>query len=80
MPNVMAALNFVPGKILLRARAPENVYIVPAKETDKHRAKFGWLPLSNVAAVKKPRRKTRSNLLGCPKLTNRAQLLMVGRS
>ena len=38
------------------------------QETAKHRAKFGWLPLSDVGAVTKPRRETRWNLLGCPKL------------
>ena len=35
--------------------APENVYpayTAPAQETAKYRAKFGWLPLSDVAAVK----------------------------
>jgi len=32
---------------------------LPAKKTAKHRAKFGWLPLSDVAAVTKPRRETR---------------------
>jgi len=29
------------------ARAPENVYSVPARETAKHRAKFGWPPVSD---------------------------------
>jgi len=48
------------------------VYSVPAQETAKHRAKFGWLPLSDAAAVTKPRRETRWNLLGCPKLTKRS--------
>jgi len=51
----------------------------PKMETAKHRARFGWLPLSDVAAVTKPRRETRWNLLGCPKLTNWPQPL-VGRS
>jgi len=35
------------------------IYGVPAQETVKHRAKFGWLPLSDVTAVTKPRRETR---------------------
>jgi len=52
-------VNFAPGKIPLRARTPENIYSVPAQETAKHRAKFGWLPLSDVAAVTKPRCETR---------------------
>jgi len=41
-----------------RARIPE-ICNVPAQETAKHRAKFGWLPLSDVAAVTLPRRETR---------------------
>jgi len=32
---------------------------VPAQETAKHRAKFGWPPVNDVAAVTKPRRETR---------------------
>jgi len=49
------------------ARAPENVYYsVPAQETAKHRAKLGWPPVSDVAAVMKPRRETCWNLLGAP--------------
>ena len=55
------------------------LYSVPAQETAKHRAKFGWRPLSNVGAVTKPTRETRWNLLGCPKLVNQSQPLM-GRS
>ena len=55
-------------------------YSVPAHETAKYRAKFGWPPLSDVAVVTKPRLETCSwNLLGCPKLANRCQPL-VGRS
>ena len=42
------------------ARAPEKcIYSVPAQETAKHRAKFGWPPVSDTAAVTKPRRETR---------------------
>jgi len=52
-------VNFGPGKIPSGARAPENVYSVAAQETAKHRAKFGWPSVSDVAAVTKPRRKTR---------------------
>jgi len=37
----------------------KSVYSAPAQETAKHRAKFGWLPLNDVAAVTKPRRETR---------------------
>jgi len=46
---------------------------------DKHRAKFGWHPSSDVGAVTKPTCETRWNLLGCPKLVNWSQPLM-GRS
>jgi len=42
-------------------------------------AKFGWRPLLEYRAVTQPRRETRWNLQGCPKLANRSQLL-VGRS
>ena len=42
-------------------------------------AKFGWRPLLECCAVTLPRRETRWNYLGCPKLTNRSQPL-VGRS
>ena len=58
---------------------PKCIYSVLAQETAKHRAKFGWPPVSNVNAVMKPRCETRWNLLGCPKLTNGSQLL-VGNS
>jgi len=34
------------------------IYSVPAQETAKHRAKFGWPPLSDVAAVTKARSET----------------------
>jgi len=40
---------------------------------------FGWRPLLQCCAVLLPRRETRWNLLGCPKLANRSQPL-VGQS
>ena len=40
---------------------------------------FGWRPLLSCRAVTLPRRETRWNLQGCPKLANRSQPL-VGRS
>jgi len=49
MPNMMATLGKGPQKC---------IYSVPVQETAKHRAKFGWLSLSDVAAVTKPRRET----------------------
>ena len=42
-------------------------------------AKFDWRPLLDCCAVTLPRRETRWNLQGCPKLANRSQPL-VGRS
>ena len=42
-------------------------------------AKFGWRLILECRAVTLPRRETRCNLQGCPKLTNRSQPL-VGRS
>ena len=42
-------------------------------------AKFGWRPLLECRAVTLPRRETRWNYLGCPKLTKQSQTL-VGRS
>jgi len=49
-------VNFAPGKIPLRSNSRRKcVNSLPAQETAKHRAKFGWLPLSDVAAVTKPR-------------------------
>ena len=35
------------------------MYSVPAQETAKHRAKFGWPPVSDVTEVTKARRETR---------------------
>ena len=67
--------NSVRGKSPRKCRP---MYSVAAQETAKHRAKFGWPPMSDVA-VTKPRRETRLNLLGCPKLANRSQPL-VGRN
>ena len=37
---------------------------------------FGWHPLLECRSVTLPRRKTRWNLQGCPKLRNRTQLLV----
>jgi len=39
-------------------------------------AKCGWRPLLECPAVTLPRRQTRSNLQGCPKLTKRSQPLV----
>jgi len=54
------AVNFAQGKIHSGGkRPPKYIYSVAAQETIKHRAKFGWPPVSDVAAVAKPRRDTR---------------------
>jgi len=56
-------------------------------QRDGHPAEYRWRPLFNAAkfglrsllqccAVMLPRRETRWNLLGCPKLANRSQLLV----
>jgi len=46
-----------PGKILSGGKSPQKcIYSVPAQETTKDRAKFGWPPLNDGAAVTKPRR------------------------
>jgi len=52
------------------------IFGVAAQETVKHRAKFCWSPMSDVAAATKPRRESRWNLLGCRKLPNRSQPLV----
>ena len=52
-------VNLVPGKILLPGKNRRKCISAPAIETAKHRAKFGWLPLSDVATVTKPRREIR---------------------
>ena len=39
-------------------------------------AKFGWCPLLECRAVMLPRRQTRWNLQGCPKLPNQSQHLV----
>jgi len=73
-------VNTAAGKIPLRGKSPQKcIYSVPAQEMAKHRAKFCWPLVSDVAVVTKPRRETRWNLLECSKLQNRSQPL-VGRS
>jgi len=52
-------VNFAPGKIPLQGKSPQKcIYSVPAQETAKHRAKFGWLPerrhCSNEAKMRNP--------------------------
>jgi len=73
-------VNFALGKSVRGPRAPEYIYIyiyiysVAAQKTAKHRARFGWPPVSDVAAVT-----NQLKFAGCPKPPNRSQPL-VGRS
>ena len=70
-------VNFAPDKIPSGGKSLQKcIYSVAAQETAKHRARFGWPPVNDVASVAKPRRKTRWNLLGCPKLPNQSQPLV----
>ena len=74
-------VNTAPGKIPSGGKSPRKcIYNVPAQETAKHRAKFGWPPVSDVAAVTKASRETLWNLVGCPKLPNRSHPLVGRRS
>jgi len=50
-------LNFAPDKIPSGGKSPQKcIYSVPSQEKAKDRAKFGWPPVSDVAAATKPRR------------------------
>ena len=52
--------EFCTGQNPVRGKSPRKcIYGVPAQETAKHAAEFGWPPVSDVAAVTKPRRETR---------------------
>jgi len=54
-------VNFALGKIPSGGKSPRKcIYSVAAQETAKHRAQFGWPPVSDVAAVTKPRRQTQA--------------------
>jgi len=76
--NTWTQSEFCTWQNCVRGQEPRKcIYSVPAQETAKHPAKFGWPPVSDVGAVTKPRRKTVWNLLGCPKLPNRSQPLVV---
>ena len=52
----MDVVNFARGEIPSRGKSPRKcIYSVAAHETAKHRAKFGWPPVSDIAAVTKAR-------------------------
>ena len=78
--NIGERKSWTSGKVLPAGkRLRKCIYSVPAQETAKHRAKFAWPLLSDIAAVTKARCETHLNLLGCRKLTKPSQQL-VGRS
>jgi len=53
-------VNIAPGKILSGGKSPRKcIHSVAAEKMAKHRAKFGWPPMRDVAAVTKARRETR---------------------
>jgi len=50
--RLKSKVNFAPIKILSGGKSPRKcIYIVAVQETAKHCAKFGWPPVSDVAAV-----------------------------
>jgi len=52
--------KFAPGKIPSGGESPRKyINSAPVQETAKRRARFGWPPVSDVAAVTKPRCETR---------------------
>jgi len=59
---ILDRVKFCQGAI----RASENVYNVAAQETAKHRAKSGWPPVSDVAAVTNARRRETVAFAGVP--------------
>ena len=74
-------VSFAGGEILSGGKSPQKcIYSVLAQEMAKHHTKFGWPSVKDVAAVKKPRRETRWDLLGCPKLLKWSQPLVGGSS
>jgi len=58
------------AKFCQAARAAENAYVVNQARRRPNIVQFGWLPLSDVADVTKPKRETCWDLLGSPKLSN----------
>ena len=52
-------VNFAPGKIPSGGKSPRKyTYSIAAQEMAKHRAKFGWPLVSDIAAVTLSRRET----------------------
>jgi len=60
MPNLMIALQNIGGALCSTPQSLARGHCSTAVQVRvKHCAKFGWLPLSDVAAVTKPRRESR---------------------
>ena len=73
-------VNFARSKIPSGGKSPQKyIYSVPAQETAKDHAKFGWPPVSDVACSNEVKTRNRLKFAGCPKLVNRSQPI-VGRS
>jgi len=51
--------EFAPDKTPSGGKSPGKLYSVPAQETAKQCARFGWPPVIDVAAITKRRRQTR---------------------
>jgi len=64
-------VNFVPSKIPLRGNSCQKcIYSLPAQVTAKHRAKFGWLALSDVGRCSKEAKMQKPlKLTGVPQST-----------
>ena len=59
--------EFYTGQNSVRSKSPRKcIYSVPAQETAKHRAKFGWPPVSDVAAVTNPMTRNPLKFAGVP--------------
>jgi len=53
-------VNFARGEIPSGGKSRRKcIYSVPAQDTAKHHAKFGWPPVNDVIAAMKPRRESR---------------------
>jgi len=57
--NIKERKTWTQSEACTRQNTYTYTYIARAQETAKHRAKFGFPPLNEVAAVTKPRRETR---------------------
>ena len=69
-------VNFARSKIPSGGKSPQKcIYSVPAQETAKDHAKFGWPPVSDVACSNEVKTRNRLKFAGCPKLVNRSQPL-----